>query len=181
MRNPNFELRTHSWVTKVLKDSDGKRVTGVTYTNLLNGEEFEQPAGMVLLCAYAINNVHLMLLSRHRRSPTIRSRRRGVIGKNYCYQTGAGAKLFFEGRHFNPFMNAGGSNISMRRFQHQLGFRPRPAQLRRRLQRRRGLQHRAADRLPAGAGGHAAMGQGVEGGDREMVPDRDEHQLRAAA
>ena len=34
MRNPNFELRTHSWVTKVLKDSDGKRVTGVTYTNL---------------------------------------------------------------------------------------------------------------------------------------------------
>ena len=44
MRNPNFELRTHSWVTKVLKDSDGKRVTGVTYTNLLNGEEFEQPA-----------------------------------------------------------------------------------------------------------------------------------------
>src|SRR5215470_12237498 len=50
MRNPNFELRTHSWVTKVLKDSDGKRVTGVTYTNVLNGEEFEQPAGMVLLC-----------------------------------------------------------------------------------------------------------------------------------
>src|SRR5207244_1837675 len=28
MRNPNFELRAHSWVTKVLKDSDGKRVTG---------------------------------------------------------------------------------------------------------------------------------------------------------
>jgi len=38
-------------------------VTGVTYTNVLNGEEFEQPAGIVLLCAYAINNVHLMLLS----------------------------------------------------------------------------------------------------------------------
>ena len=30
---------------------------------MLNGEEFEQPAGMVLLTAYAINNVHLMLLS----------------------------------------------------------------------------------------------------------------------
>src|SRR5215469_318052 len=63
MRNPNFELRTHAWVTKVLKDSNGKRVTGVTYTNIRNGEEFEQPATMVLLCAYAINNVHLMLLS----------------------------------------------------------------------------------------------------------------------
>src|SRR5262249_32395680 len=30
LRNPNFELRTHSWVTKVIKDSDGKRVTGVS-------------------------------------------------------------------------------------------------------------------------------------------------------
>ena len=49
MRNPNFELRTNSWVTKVLKDSDGKHVTGVTYTNVLNGEEFEQPASMVLI------------------------------------------------------------------------------------------------------------------------------------
>src|SRR5258707_4771389 len=57
MRNPNFELRTYSWVTKVLKTTDGKRVSGVAYTNLLNGEEFEQPAGLRLLCAYAINNV----------------------------------------------------------------------------------------------------------------------------
>src|SRR4030088_558715 len=109
MRNPNFELRTHSWVTKVLKDSDGKRVTGVTYTNVLNGEEFEQPAGMVLLCAYAINNVHLMLLSGIG-EPYDPVAQKGVIGKNYSYQTGAGATLFFEGRRFNPFMNAGGSN-----------------------------------------------------------------------
>jgi len=34
-----------------------------------------------------------------------------VIGKNYCYQTGASATLFFEGRHFNPFMSAGGLNV----------------------------------------------------------------------
>src|SRR5438128_31460 len=63
MKNPNFELRTNAWVTKVLKDPAGKRVTGVVYTNVLNGEEFEQPANVVLLTAYAINNVHLMLLS----------------------------------------------------------------------------------------------------------------------
>jgi gluconate 2-dehydrogenase alpha chain len=112
LRNPNFELRTYSWVTKVLKDSDGKRVTGVTYTNVLNGEEFEQPAAVVLLCAYAINNVHLMLLSAigEPYDPVAGS---GVIGKNYCYQTGTGATLFFEGRHFNPFMSAGGSNTTI--------------------------------------------------------------------
>jgi gluconate 2-dehydrogenase alpha chain len=38
---------------------------------------------------------------------------KGVIGKNYCYQTGASATLFFEGRHFNPFMSAGGSNATI--------------------------------------------------------------------
>src|SRR3978361_1355615 len=53
MKNPNFELRTHSWVTKILKDSDGKKVTGVSYTNVLNGEEFEQPPNILLVCAYA--------------------------------------------------------------------------------------------------------------------------------
>ena len=112
LRNSNFELRTYSWVTKVLKDSDGKRVTGVSYTNVLNGEEFEQPAGMVLLCAYAINNVHLMLLSGIG-EPYDPVAQTGVIGKNYCYQTGASATLFFEGRHFNPFMSAGGTNVTM--------------------------------------------------------------------
>jgi gluconate 2-dehydrogenase alpha chain len=112
IRSPNFELRTHSWVTKVLKDSDGKRVTGVTYTNILNGEEFEQPASMVLLCAYAINNVHLMLLSGTG-EPYDPVAQKGVVGKNYCYQTGANARLFFEGRHFNPFMSAGGSNTTI--------------------------------------------------------------------
>jgi gluconate 2-dehydrogenase alpha chain len=112
MRNPNFELRTHSWVTKVNKDSDGKRVTGVSYTNVLNGEEFEQPANLVLLCAYAINNVHLMLLSGIG-EPYDPVAQKGVVGKNYCYQTGVGATLFFEGRHFNPFMSAGGSNTTI--------------------------------------------------------------------
>ena len=112
MRNPNFELRENSWVTKVQKDSSGKRVTGVTYTNALNGEEFEQPASIVALTAYAINNVHLMLLSGIGQ-PYDPVSQQGVIGKNYCYQTGATARLFFEGRHFNPFMSAGGSNATI--------------------------------------------------------------------
>ncbi|HEU5277232.1 MAG TPA: GMC family oxidoreductase [Xanthobacteraceae bacterium] len=112
MRNPNFELRTHSWVTTVNKDSDGRRVTGVTYTNVLNGEEFEQPAGIVLLCAYALNNVHLMLLSGLGQ-PYDPVAQTGVIGKNYCYQTGAGATLFFENRRFNPFMAGGGTNTTI--------------------------------------------------------------------
>jgi len=111
MRNPNFELRANSWVNKVLKDSDGKRVTGVTYTNVLNGEEFEQPASLVLLCAYALNNVHLMLLSGLGQ-PYDPVTQTGIIGRNYCYQTGLGATLFFENRRFNPFMASGGTNVT---------------------------------------------------------------------
>jgi gluconate 2-dehydrogenase alpha chain len=111
-KSPNFELRTHTWVTKVIKDPGSKKVTGVMYTNLLNGEEYEQPASMVLLTAYAINNVHLMLLSGIG-EPYDPVSQKGVIGKNYCYQTGVNANLFFDGKNFNPFMAAGGSRFAM--------------------------------------------------------------------
>ena len=50
---PNFELRQHAWVTKVLKDTDGKRVTGVTYTNLLTGEVSSAPDEEIQLCVSA--------------------------------------------------------------------------------------------------------------------------------
>jgi gluconate 2-dehydrogenase alpha chain len=121
MASPNFELRVNSWVTKVLKDPASKKVTGVLYTNLLNGEEFEQPANMVLLTAYAINNVHLMLLSGIGEAYDPVSQK-GVIGKNYCYQTGVSANLFFDGRNFNPFMSAGGSNHTIDDFNANWGF-----------------------------------------------------------
>ena len=137
MSNPNFELRTHAWVTKVLKDSSGKRVTGVTYTNVLNGEEFEQPAGMVLLCAYAINNVHLMLLSGIGQPYDPVDADRASSAKTTATRPALGATLFFEGRHFNPFMNAGGSNATMDDFNANWEFDRAQARLRRRLQRRR--------------------------------------------
>ena len=174
MRNPNFELRTHSWVTKVLKDYDGKRVTGVAYTNVHNGEEFEQPAGMVLLCAYAINNVHLMLLSGIG-TPYDPVTQRGVIGKNYCYQTGTGARLFFEGRHFNPFMSAGGSNATIDDFNINWDFD-------------RG-KHGFVGGYNVSGGFNTALpigyrpvprgtpqwGKAWKAADREVVPDRHEH------
>ena len=121
MRNPNFELRTHAWVTKVLHDKTSKRVTGVTYTNVLTGEEIEQPANLVILCAYAINNVHIMLLSGIGQ-PYDPVSQKGIIGKNYCYQTGVGATLFFEGKEFNPFMSTGGLSIVADDYNVNLGF-----------------------------------------------------------
>lgn len=107
LRNPSFELRPHAWVTTINRDSTGRLATGVTYTDMANGAEYEQPASLVILCAYAINNVHLLLLSGIGEPYDPRANT-GVVGKNYCYQVGgAGVTLFFEDRHFNPFMGTG--------------------------------------------------------------------------
>ena len=158
------------------EDLDGKRVTGVAYTNLLNGEEFEQPAGIVLLCAYAINNVHLMLLSGVGQ-PYDPAAQTGVIGKNYCYQTGAGATLFFEGRHFNPFINAGGSNASIDDFNINWNFDRGPHGYVGGFNVAGGFN----TALPIGyrpvPRGTPQWGKRLEGGDRQVVPDRDDHQL----
>src|SRR6185437_13033263 len=62
MRKDNFTLKTQCEVLKVLMDNTGKKATGVLYIDE-QGEEWEQPAEIVILCAFAYNNVHLMLLS----------------------------------------------------------------------------------------------------------------------
>jgi gluconate 2-dehydrogenase alpha chain len=64
-----------------------------------------------MLCAYALNNVHLLLLSGIG-APYDPVAQTGVVGRNYCYQTGTGATLFFDGRRFNPFMSSGGTNVT---------------------------------------------------------------------
>ena len=62
MKKPNFRLRTECEVTKINLDSSGKRAVSVTYVDA-QGEEYEQPADMIVLCSYILNNVRLMLLS----------------------------------------------------------------------------------------------------------------------
>jgi gluconate 2-dehydrogenase alpha chain len=106
LRDPNVELRTHAWVTKVNLDTARKQARSVTYTDVATGEEFEQPAGMVVLCAYALGNTHLMLLSGIGK-PYDPQTGKGVVGKNYAYQVTGGVTLFFEDKIFNPFMGAG--------------------------------------------------------------------------
>ena len=106
LRDPDVEMRTRAWVTKVNLDSTGKRAASVSYTDLATGAEYEQPAGLVILCAYGLNNVHMMLLSGIGK-PYDPDSGKGVVGKNYAYQVNGGVTLFFENKTFNPFMGAG--------------------------------------------------------------------------
>lgn len=101
----NFEVRTHSNVTKILHD--GKRATGVLYIDTNTGEEFIQPAEVVAVTSYVLNNVKLLLLS-DMGTPYNPDTGRGVVGKNYAYQTSGGSATgFFENREFNQYAGAG--------------------------------------------------------------------------
>ena len=105
IRQANFELRPLSNVIKVNLDSEAKRATGVTYLDA-SGREFEQPAELVILAAYTFNNVRLMLLSGIG-EPYDPARNRGVVGRNYSYQSAGRVTCFFEEKVFNPFMGGG--------------------------------------------------------------------------
>lgn len=105
MRKDNFELRTESEVLKVNLDSSGKRATGVTYVDA-QGQEFEQPAEMVILCAYILHNVHTMLVSGIG-APYDPRTGQGVIGKNYAYQITSSVNVFYDDKIMNPFIGAG--------------------------------------------------------------------------
>ena len=112
MRKPNFELRTQSHVVKINVDSSGKRATGVTYIDGAGNEVF-QPAELVILSSFQVNNVRLMLLSGIGK-PYDPATGKGVIGKNFAYQMMSSTSVFYDKDvPINPFMaaGAGGSQI----------------------------------------------------------------------
>jgi gluconate 2-dehydrogenase alpha chain len=107
----NFEMRTHAQVMKVNLDADKKKATGVTYLDA-QGRETEQPADIVLLCAFSYMNVHLMLLSEIG-TPYDPVTKTGTIGRNYSYQNLNRVNLFFdESVQANPFIGIGGAGAT---------------------------------------------------------------------
>ena len=109
---PKFELRTRAFVSKLVYDKPARRVTGVIYTDMKTGDEYEQPASVVILSSFVFGNTQQLLLSGigDAYDP---STGKGSVGKNYCYQFEAGGQAFFEGREFNPFMGAPGMSTAI--------------------------------------------------------------------
>ena len=105
LRKSNFTLKTECEVLRVELTPDKKRATGVTYVNSA-GEEFFQPAEMVILSAYVLQNVRLLLLSGIGK-PYDPKTGEGVVGKNYAYQTMSSVNVFFDDKIINPFIGAG--------------------------------------------------------------------------
>jgi len=105
-RKKNFEYRVNAEVLRVELAADKKTATGVTYFDHKTGEEVFQPADLVILSAFALNNVHLMLLSGIGQ-PYDPATGEGVVGRNYAYQMLGGYTMFFKDEEFNPFIGTG--------------------------------------------------------------------------
>jgi gluconate 2-dehydrogenase alpha chain len=106
-QEPKFELRTRVFASKLVYDKAARRVTGVLYTDLKTGTEYEQPADLVVLSAFVFTNTH-MLLHSGIGQPYEHPTGKGVVGKNYCYQFEAGAAALFPGKELNPYMGSPG-------------------------------------------------------------------------
>jgi gluconate 2-dehydrogenase alpha chain len=114
MRKPNFTLRTECEVVKINLDSSGKRAVSVTYVDAA-GKEYEQPAELILMCAYILHNVRLLLLSGIGK-PYDPVSGQGVIGKNYAYQITSSVNVFYEDKILNPFIGAGAHGMLIDEF-----------------------------------------------------------------
>ncbi|RJG04694.1 GMC family oxidoreductase [Noviherbaspirillum cavernae] len=106
LRDKNFTLRSQAQVLRINLDSSRKQATGVTYADG-SGHEFVQPARLVIVGAFALNNVRLLLLSGIGK-PYDPQTGQGVVGRNYAYQTMSSVQIFFDSKiNINPFMRSG--------------------------------------------------------------------------
>lgn len=106
LKKENFALRTNAQVLRVNLDSTRKKATGVTYVNGA-GQEVVQPADLVILAAFAFNNVRLMLLSGIGQRYDHQAGK-GTVGRNYAYQTLSGGHVFYDtSPRVNPFIASG--------------------------------------------------------------------------
>lgn len=88
-----FRVVTRAHVTTIDVDARG-RVTAVRY--LTDGQEFIQPARVVLLSAYTYENVRLLLLSKSRAFPNGLSNNHGQVGRHYItHAQGGGVTALF--------------------------------------------------------------------------------------
>ena len=105
----NFDVIFNANVVEVLKE--GGKATGVRYIDTLTGEEFIQPADIVVLTSYMLNNAKLLMVSEigEQYDPVTG---KGTLGRNYCYQIGGGATGFFD-EQMNTFMGAGALGMTI--------------------------------------------------------------------
>jgi gluconate 2-dehydrogenase alpha chain len=111
-RRKNFEIRTGCWVRRI--QASGRRATGVTYVDA-SGEEIFQPAGVVFLASWTLNNTRLLLLSEIGTAYDPATGK-GSVGRNLTHQVSIPAAMAFFKEPLNRFMGAGSAGIAINDF-----------------------------------------------------------------
>ena len=115
LQEPNFTLRTQCQVLRINLSPDRRRATGVTYVDAA-GREYEQPANLVIVGMFALNNVRMLLLSGIGK-PYDPQTGQGTVGRNYAYQTTSAVQVFYDEKtRINPFMRSGACGTVMADF-----------------------------------------------------------------
>jgi gluconate 2-dehydrogenase alpha chain len=98
-----YEVRTDSKVLRI-ETADNGQATGVTYLDA-DGEDHFQPADVVIVSAFTLENSRLLLLSNSKKHPGGIGNDRGRVGKNYTYQIYPQTVVgLWEGEKLNMYM-----------------------------------------------------------------------------
>jgi len=112
----NISIRSGASVRRVIYGTagSGKRAQGVAYLDD-KGEEFFQPADLVFLASWTLNNTRLLLLSGIGEPYNAQSGT-GTVGRNLTHQVSIGAATAFFEKPLNRFMGSGASGICINDF-----------------------------------------------------------------
>lgn len=108
-RRNNFEMRTGAWVRRIV--AEGAHVRGVRYADSRGNEVF-QPADLVFLASWTLNNTRLLLLSGIG-APYDPETGKGVVGSHLTHQVSVPAATLFFDKPQNAFMGAGSAGIAI--------------------------------------------------------------------
>jgi gluconate 2-dehydrogenase alpha chain len=114
-----FTLRAGCQVKRILH-RDGT-AEGVTYIDDA-GNEVTQPARVVILSSWTLNNSRLLLLSKIG-EPYDPNTRKGTLGKNLTHQVSANVRFFLD-KPLNNFMGTGGLGFGIDDFDGDSAFNP---------------------------------------------------------
>jgi gluconate 2-dehydrogenase alpha chain len=112
-KQKSVSLRNNCAVRRIVFDKNAKRARGVQYIDA-NGEECFQPADLVVLGSWTLNNTRLLLLSGigEQYDPTTG---KGAVGRNLTHQVSAGSQVFLD-KPLNRFMGAAPTGICVSDF-----------------------------------------------------------------
>jgi gluconate 2-dehydrogenase alpha chain len=109
-RQKNVSVRTGANVRRV-RHKDGK-AAGVWYVDS-KGQEVFQPADLVVLASWILNNTRLLLLSDIGQ-PYDPSSGKGQVGRNLTHQAQLRSPILFFDRPLNRFMGSGANSVVIR-------------------------------------------------------------------